>query len=208
MTIYVLHASVIDKNKETILAQLPKEKAEQIMAIRNERVRSLTIGSAFFKWIVLKDHPWTVNDKGKPTAGSIHFNISHSYPWVIFAKDDSNEIGIDIENKKTDQKLWEFCLSPEELEDKEKTKTPFLNYYTAKESLSKAQGEGLTNGIKNIPAIPLNGKVCFKDRTFFRHTIIWQNNSISVTMENEDFMLSTDDIQEIAEDMVFQLTKR
>ena len=200
-----MHASVINNNKETILAQLPKEKAEQIMAIRNEKVRSLAIGSSFFKWIVLKDHPWTVNDKGKPIADSIHFNISHSYPWVIFAKDDSNEIGIDIENKKTDQKLWEFCLSPEELEDMEKTKTPFLNYYTAKESLSKAQGEGLTNGIKNIPAIPLNGKVCFMDRTFYRHTIIWRNNSISVTMENEDFMLSTDEINEIAEDRVFQL---
>ena len=208
MTIYALHASVIDKNKETILAQLPKEKAEQIMAIRNEKVRSLAIGSSFFKWILLKDHPWTVNDKGKPIADSIHFNISHSYPWVIFAKDDFNEIGIDIENKKTDQKLWEFCLTHEEIEDMEKTQTPFLNYYTAKESLSKAQGEGLTNGIKNIPAIPLNGTVCFMDRTFYRHTIIWQNNSISVTMENEDFMLSTDDIQEIAEGMVFQLTKR
>ncbi len=208
MTIYALHASVIDKNKETILAQLPKEKAEQIMAIRNEKVRSLAIGSSFFKWILLKDHPWTVNDKGKPIAESIHFNISHSYPWVIFTKDDSNEIGIDIENKKTDQKLWEFCLTHEEIEDMEKTQTPFLNYYTAKESLSKAQGEGLTNGIKNIPAIPLNGTVCFMDRTFYRHTIIWQNNSISVTMENEDFMLSTDDIQEIAEGMVFQLTKR
>ncbi len=85
VTIYVLHASVIDKNKETILAQLPKEQAEQIMAIRNEKVRFLAIGSSFFKWIMLKDYPWTVNDKGKPIADSIHFNISHSYPWVIFA---------------------------------------------------------------------------------------------------------------------------
>jgi 4'-phosphopantetheinyl transferase len=95
--------------------------------------------------------PWATGPEGKPQlAGEpgIHFNLSHSGPWVLCAV-HHGPVGIDVEEVRPREPLCaERIMAPEEL-------GPFLRLpplaaldyfhrlWTLKESLLKATGAGL-----------------------------------------------------------------
>lgn len=92
---------------------------------------------------------------GKPFVDSdIDFNISHSGEYVLLACAKGMKVGIDIE-----------MLKPVEFSDFEKTMTPsqwefiksstfplrsFYKYWTIKEGVIKAEGEGLSIPLQEI----------------------------------------------------------
>ena len=76
-------------------------------------------------------------------------------------------------------------------------KNQFLDFFVAKESLSKAYGTGLALGIKEIPALPFDGKVRYKEKTFFRHKMRIEGYFGSVSLENDDFSIEYEEIKEI-----------
>jgi 4'-phosphopantetheinyl transferase len=91
------------------------------------------------------------NRYGKPYLEGherIHFNISHSGDWVVYAVDDQ-PVGIDVERvQSTEVEIAERFFSAEEYADlmaipEEERMSFFYDLWTLKESFVKAVGEGL-----------------------------------------------------------------
>ena len=125
----------------------------------------------------------------KTVPFSLFFNVSHSSDLVVIAISDSEEIGIDIEKDADKNKeLVSYCLSEEEIQEYDKG-VSFLELFVSKESIAKADGKGLSSNIKSIPALPLNGKAEYMEKTFFRHNIKKEGYFVSITLENNDFYI-------------------
>jgi len=95
--------------------------------------------------------------QGKPFLAAIHdsplsFNMSHSHGMGLFAFAESSEIGVDIEQVRTDFKGMEIAsrfFSEQEITELKKLPTlkaneAFFGYWTRKEAYVKAHGEGLS----------------------------------------------------------------
>ena len=100
---------------------------------------------------------------------SIKFNISHSEKIVICALSDELDIGIDIEFK-SNIKISDFKTQMTEKEwnkitiSNDKTEA-FFDYWTQKESVIKAHGNGLTIPLKSFEILDIsteiNGEIFF-----------------------------------------------
>ncbi|MBH1989048.1 MAG: 4'-phosphopantetheinyl transferase superfamily protein [Myxococcaceae bacterium] len=86
---------------------------------------------------------------GKPLHEGIHFSLSHSYRMALFAVDDSQPVGIDLEWLRpmpNFQKLAQrFFWGPEKICCDE---AEFFRIWTAKEALCKVNGEPILGSLK------------------------------------------------------------
>ncbi|MFC4210505.1 4'-phosphopantetheinyl transferase family protein [Pedobacter lithocola] len=116
------------------------------------------VGKFYSKMLLAKmmdkkptDIHFEFNKYKKPYINNIHFNISHSGDYVVIGL-STNAIGVDIEYINTNldyQNLIYQCFNGKEI----KMITDLYSFYlfwTRKEALLKATGEGLTD---NLPAI-------------------------------------------------------
>lgn len=99
--------------------------------------------------------PYCGKPHGKPQVldeGPIEVNISHSGKWVLIAIALHTPVGIDIEKRTPDRiedEMVKRVLSTEEIKKWEKLsesekEAAFYLYWTRKEAILKATGEGLT----------------------------------------------------------------
>lgn len=147
-------------------------------------VKKERIGSTILKNKYIKDY--YVDDKGKPLSEHICFNVSHSYGYVIIAIDE-NPIGVDIEKiREVKDDLKQYISSLEEYKNIIDDKS-FFKIWTNKESLSKCVGEGLNKNIKEIPALPFDGKREYLNKTFITNQIEYNNYIISITLESNQY---------------------
>lgn len=96
----------------------------------------------------------------------LHFSISHSADWAMFALSWEREIGIDLESifrlKSSATNLSSLALrvlSPREmaiwetLPDTEEREAAFLRAWTRKEAYAKAKGEGIFANLTTVEVI-------------------------------------------------------
>ena len=130
----------------------------------DEKDRVLHLISAYFKRKYVGE--WTVDSFGKPQGSRGFFNVSHCNGIVAIALSDS-EVGIDAENvRSADRSLVEYVSDNKELPFVDSDED-FFRLWTAKESLAKAQGEGLKKSLKKIPAFPFEGEKKYKGESYF-----------------------------------------
>ena len=187
---YLLKAGTVERFKSEILAFVSRERVEKASRFVREEERLLSLGAAY---LMQRFAGQTVCDgKGKPRSDSVSFNVSHSRDLIGIALCDGAEIGLDIEKQvsKPDG-LVEYCLSDQEKGAYEQG-VPFLDLYVSKESLGKAEGSGLLPGIREIPALPLDGPVEYAGRVFYRHSVMLEGYFASVTLEKSDFGIRTE----------------
>lgn|GEM_PF-769481 len=128
---------------------------------------------------------WTLTDSGKPVADGKFFNVSHCDGAVVLVLADG-EVGVDVENvRAVDEDLKRYVSTDEEY-DIVKSDKDFFCIWTAKESLAKADGEGLDGRVKDIPALPLAGSKEFKGEKYFSRQTEFENFVISVTKKGEE----------------------
>lgn len=126
-----------------------------------------------------------VNEFDKPVSDACYFNVSHSKGLVVFIKDEV-PVGIDIEKvRPVSNDLIDYISSIEE-NKYIKSESNFYEVWTNKESLSKCIGTGIKDKIKEIPALPINGKKEYKNKVFYCSTINYGDAIISITRENEE----------------------
>ena len=183
--VFLLKTETVEPFRQTILDLVSRERAEKALRYKREADRLLSLGGAWLmQHFVGATH---CDENGKPRAESVRFNISHSGDLVGIALCDDEEVGLDIEQRvPRAENLVSYCLT-----EPEKAACtagmPFPDLYVAKESLGKAEGGGLSRGIREIPALPVEGRVDYAERTFYRHMVPAEGYSVSVTLENEDF---------------------
>lgn len=179
--LYLIDYHKIIKYKEEALKRLSKDRYENAIRFKMEEdiLRSIAGSLMMNKYLDGLDNI-NYNSYGKPSKEGYHFNLSHSGDFVLFALADS-EVGADIEVfKKKNESLENYVLTEDEkihLEDE----FDFYRFWTSKESLMKYLGTGLSNKIKDIPALPLEGMKKYKEEDLYSINFDYHNYSISVT---------------------------
>lgn len=153
-------------NFDELKTRLPvgDDDAKTASRFADEKDKVSHLISAYFKRKYVGE--WAVNALGKPQGLRAFFNVSHCSGAVVIALSDA-EVGVDAENvRPVARSLVEYVSDEKEL--------PFVNsdedffrLWTAKESLAKAQGEGLKKDIKKIPAFPFDGEKEYAGESYF-----------------------------------------
>ncbi|WEK21232.1 MAG: 4'-phosphopantetheinyl transferase superfamily protein [Candidatus Pedobacter colombiensis] len=141
------------------------EKASRFRQV--EDAKRYIIGKFFLRMILSKtlvvkpsDIIFSYTQNKKPYIASQHFNISHSGNYTIIAISPL-PIGIDIEFVKSDfnySPLLKECFTPLELRHIH-NKIDFYTFWTRKEAVLKASGEGI---IDNLHAIDCSESTVFR----------------------------------------------
>ena len=144
--------------------------------------------SSYFKRKYAPDY--SIGHTGKPISSMTHISISHSHNLVICATNENAEIGVDIELiKKSEERLRKYVANDDEYEFI-KTDEDFFRIWTSKESIGKCYGTGISTNLKEIPAMPLNGRKSYLDELYYSKNIKYGDYIISVTLRSdEDFEL-------------------
>lgn len=164
LKLYYGHIQLVKDQKvfDKWLEKMNKERREKVLRCRNEedKQRSLLAG------ILLK-----FGLEKERFAKQIFYSISHSGNYVICVLSD-RRVGVDIENKfrsvfseaKEEQldRIAKKCLTMgEEIHfhscDEEDKVDLLMNFWTRKESYSKALGKGLTMDFSKIDTEKMDG---------------------------------------------------
>lgn len=108
---------------------------------------------------------------GQSRGDGLHFNISHSEELALFAFCRGGNIGVDVESVRDIRDMEAVAgriLSPEEKADfqvlnKRQQRATFYRYWTRKEALVKATGDGLSRTLHEVTATPSAGDTVLLD---------------------------------------------
>ena len=192
--VYWLHIDSIKGKEDRIFSLLPSFRVEKAKRFVQESDRLLSLAAGYLLYRFVGEY--TVDTLGKPRAEKCRFSLSHSGEYAALAVSFGTEIGLDVEKlveSKENDALARYCLSDNEWNEYRQG-VGFLTLFTAKESLVKAEGTGITDVIKAIPALPLDGTVEYNGKSYYRHAIKRDGYVASVTMEKEDFVIETEEI--------------
>lgn len=189
--VYSMNVRSIE-GKEDLLTLLPEsrvKKAERCVR-ENDRLLSLAAGYLVYRYVGES----FVDEYGKPRSKKIFFSLSHTEDVAAIALSRYRDVGVDVEGDRSREydDLAEHCLNEEESAFFSRGE-PFLSFFTAKESLAKAEGKGLNKRIEEIPALPLNGKVAYQGKTYYRHSFRQDGLFWSVTAEGTDFLIDVEE---------------
>jgi len=132
---------------------------------------------------VTDDSQLMIGENGKPYLknGSVYFNLSHSGDYAVLAVADS-EIGVDIEKVTPyDDAVAARCFTQAEQEwiKKQGNDEAFFTLWTAKESLMKGFGLGLSLPPESFCVLPkeespylINGREWFLDWLMYKGYMI------------------------------------
>ena len=182
LTVYYINAKENDFSSLSEAFFSIEEKAK-IERCKNPSVQQERIASAYLKKTLIGDYE--IDEKGKPHAKGVHFNVSHSKGHVVLVKAPC-PVGIDIEEvREVKQDLIDFVCSPEEkayVDSEEK----FFEVWTNKEAILKAKGIGLRNDLKGVPALPIDGKKEYEGESYLTKTFVLHNCVITLVLETKE----------------------
>jgi 4'-phosphopantetheinyl transferase len=157
-------------------ALLNDEETRRVEAFRFDSDRRMSLVARAALRALLGQHlavdprslRFVTGEHGKPAlaGGEVEFNVSHSAGQVAIAISDSGAIGVDIESMKRSSDLLHLAerfFSPPEAEsvrsaaDDERAQR-FFAYWTAKESVIKAAGGGLSIELRSFETDPRLGE--------------------------------------------------
>lgn len=160
---------------------------------KNENVKKEKIVSAYLKNKYIGEYH--LNEYGKPVSDNIFFNISHSHGYIVLVIDQV-PVGIDIEKIRAVEEDLRNYISNEEEKQYIHDDESFFEIWTNKESLVKANGNGINQKPNLIPGLPISGPRIYQNKIFFNKTIKYQDLVITVSREgNDEFDINV--IQEV-----------
>ncbi|MBP5231722.1 MAG: hypothetical protein ILO68_08320 [Clostridia bacterium] len=182
-----LHIRQIKNRLQTVSGILTDEERLRAGRFVREEDRLLYTGGVYLVRTVFgKEAVIGRSRAGKPFAEGGYFNVSHSVDTVGAAFCETREVGLDIEKiREGFEDVGPFCLSPEEAESGH----GFFELFTSKESLVKAEGGGWPDDPVQVPALPLDGKVIYGGKPFFRRRYRKDGFAVSVCLQGEDFLI-------------------
>jgi len=134
-----------------------------------------------------------IDQFGRPSVNDVlDFNISHSEEYVFCAIGENIRLGIDVEKiKEIEFVPFKRVMSADHWNCIRSSLDPlktFYRYWTAKESIVKADGRGLTIPLEQVQ---INGdKGCFDNRQWFiRELDIDDQYSVSLASDKQDLKI-------------------
>ena len=107
--------------------------------------------------------------RGKPKFGDLRYNVSHdrdlvAIAWLRPSDSFGSLIGIDIMcRRRLNVATYHDCLSDTERVSIATDHDKFLDFWCAKEALSKAVGLGLGIDFRTIPYNPIERSIRYRD---------------------------------------------
>jgi len=146
----------IEKSSKEVLQADELQKAEKFRQYDDKR--RFIVGKFFSKMLLSKqarlnasDIIFSFNENKKPCFKNHHFNISHSGNFIVIILGPL-PVGVDIELIKENfdfKSLLPECFNKTEI-NKINNITDFYTFWTKKEALLKATGEGLVDNLNSI----------------------------------------------------------
>lgn len=154
---------ITEKELHPYLESLPNWRREQALRFKHlSGQRESAMAYHLLLRMLKQQHNITtpphfiIGDNGKPTLAeypNIHFNLSHCKEAVACAI-SSEPVGIDIEcERKITPSLIQYTMNERETTEIEQSPNPtihFLKLWTAKESVVKLTGQGISTDIKEL----------------------------------------------------------
>lgn len=180
----------INKTELEYINLISPQRAEKARHYRKIDDQKRCIAGSLFIREFLKGASISENEFGKPVADNgLHFNISHSGDYVLFALSDC-EVGCDIEQVR--------CINPEKagkivfcknendrISDAVDKTGEFLKLWTKKESLLKCMGKGFH---RNAKSVDVSGDIFTENGIkYYLKTWTFSDYVISVCSLNNDF---------------------
>jgi 4'-phosphopantetheinyl transferase len=189
--VYILYATISEENQENLITYyLPKFSIDFQKKIKRYRRwqdaqlsllgrivlhRGIEKFNQFYEDNAIK---YTRYNKPYIEGNPVKFNISHSGELVVCALNDEHEIGIDIE-KLNSIRIEDF--KPQMTANEWKTInsshdkiSSFYDYWTQKEAILKAYGNGLSVPLKSFEI--LNHSAYIKEDKFFVKEVFIHND--------------------------------
>jgi 4'-phosphopantetheinyl transferase len=122
---------------------------------------------------------FSYSEFNKPLFKNIDFNLSHSGEYILVAT-GLGAIGIDVEYMKPGfeyEPVLGICFGPEEIsyiKSSDNESLSFYTFWTRKEAVLKATGEGL---IDNLPEINCVDDVVYREKTQYQLVSFMVDNS-------------------------------
>jgi len=183
--IRILHTSLIKQNITFVLSFVDKNRRKTAEKFVHEKDKLLSLGAGFLMKKYLPEGEIEVKESGKPyLENGPFFNVSHSEDYVVFASDESREVGVDIE-KINENKIDGIRYVLDEEENKIEDINALFQVWSNKESLVKCISYELKN-IKDVKGIPLEGKRIVDEESYYTKSLIFNGYSLSLTLKGEE----------------------
>ncbi len=185
---------------------------------QSELLRGRTLLRSVFRKIYDLDLPdkLAVSDSGKPTAHQGRpFNLSHSNGVLALVLGDSGELGVDVECDNSDRKFLNIVKNygtEKEILDIESTEPSgrakkFYAHWCLKESYSKATGQGLNTGLKDIEfnlednkfSLKLNKPACY-----FQYLTLGNHHASICHFSSDIFLTKAYEVSFVNHEFVFK----
>ena len=161
---------------------LAKKDLDEVKKYKPLETKKEKLASLYLKNKYIGEYSY--NEYGKPLSDKKCFNITHSHGVIVLAMCEY-DIGVDIERiDERKDNLAKYISTPEEL-SYIKGFREFFEVWTNKESLMKCIGVGIRCKVKEIPALPIEGKKEFKGETYYSKSLEKDNFILSITVKNE-----------------------
>ena len=161
---------------------LTSKDKEMLAKFQVEKVRMQKAASCILKNKYIGEYE--VNEFGKPLSKRYYFSVSHSEDFVVLAISNNHPLGVDIELiKHYKDEVAKFVCNEDEYKEI-KDEESFAKVWTNKEALSKCAGTGLATPVKELPALPFEGKKEYKGETYFSKQLRLENYLVSIVSEN------------------------
>ncbi len=185
--IYVrlLSLEEVKKHEEKLHSFLDEEREKKALSYQREENKLQSLGAGYFikKYTNPKESIF-YNEYQKPCKKNEHFNLSHSFDYVVFLSFD-RECGIDIEKiREGKERLKSYVFSSSE-QMRIHSDSDFYQFWTRKEALGKAYGNGLNEeSLKRIPSE--KGILSYHDKIYTLKTILYSSYAISIALEGKE----------------------
>ena len=192
--LYIYNANNINVDEFIHHPLLRQEDIDVINRYKTDTGKKEKLISFYLKRKYIGDSHISNNGKPLSNDSNIFFNISHSHGYVALVISHHHDVGVDIELIKhnEDQYIKYICSDDEYHYIKEDI--DFIKIWTNKESLLKCIGSGLTNKLKEIPSLPLEGNRVYLNNNYYVHQLVIDNCVISITLDNSDFDVKLMDV--------------
>jgi len=195
---------ISDADSTVLFDELSEEEKTRALRFRQAKDFERFVLAHSLKRFLLADYLgeqshsliFDVGDHGKPFCRhprAPYFSISHSGEWVVIVLSLLSEVGVDVEfPRDLDYRgIVSKVCSPyqqEQFEVAGSTDDMFLCFWTQKEAIAKACGQGISVGLADIACSGHLGseKVMFLQKNYWLWTYRWQNRGFFCFAATED----------------------